>query len=358
MKKQWLIGGVLGLCFTAFLLSGRIAKRYHTEPETTLNATNTNPAIFAQEADQLAELRPYQEVTQQLVKGSLPSMTVLPGLLATKTLASGAVAMCTEMTPQGVVATEDYVIVSSYCHHHQHNSVLYVLEKTTGTYLKTIILPGKPHVGGLAYDPQQQRLWITGRRKQKAELLALDLQTIEAYQGDQPVKVTLRRQLHDIPRASMLTYYEGSLFVGYFSLKSEGIILQYELKNGDLQGDSARKLTLDSADSPIGQVQIERRIQGLAFYQDKLLLSQSYGPYNRSKLLVYDNIYEKDNFSARNAAHVLRLPAHLEQISVEGDDLLLIFESAATPYKGFEFTTVDRILRMDLAGWLKAQKND
>lgn len=64
---------------------------------------------------------------------------------------------CTAMTPQGLTLTEDYLLISAYCHDHQHNSVIYVLDRITGVRLKTVILPDLPHAGGLAYDPLHRK---------------------------------------------------------------------------------------------------------------------------------------------------------------------------------------------------------
>ena len=70
-------------------------------------------------------------------------------------------AMCTTMTPQGLAVTEDYVFVSAYCHAKKHNSVIYMINKESHRFIKEIILPGQPHVGGLAYDSEHQILWYS-----------------------------------------------------------------------------------------------------------------------------------------------------------------------------------------------------
>ena len=89
---------------------------------------------------------------------------VIPGLKNTRTLLTekGATqAMCTSMTPQGLAVTEDYVLVSAYCSTYKHNSVIYVIDKETHNFIKEVVLPGQPHAGGLAYDPDHKILWYS-----------------------------------------------------------------------------------------------------------------------------------------------------------------------------------------------------
>ena len=38
---------------------------------------------------------------------------------------------CTSMTPQGIVITDKYIYISAYCYTHNHNSVIYQLDKDT-----------------------------------------------------------------------------------------------------------------------------------------------------------------------------------------------------------------------------------
>ncbi len=74
-------------------------------------------------------------------------------------------AMCTSMTPQGLAVTEDYVLVSAYCSTQKHNSVIYVIDKEKHNFFKEVILPGQPHVGGLAYDSEHKVLWYSSNIK-------------------------------------------------------------------------------------------------------------------------------------------------------------------------------------------------
>lgn len=112
---------------------------------------------------------------------------VIPGLKNTRTLLTkkGATpAMCTSMTPQGLAVTEDYVLVSAYCSTQKHNSVIYVIDKEKHNFIKEVILPGQPHVGGLAYDPEHKLLWYSSNINGIAQAVSIKMDTIEAYDYD------------------------------------------------------------------------------------------------------------------------------------------------------------------------------
>ena len=66
------------------------------------------------------------------------------------------------MTPQGITIAGKYILLTAYDGEHEHASVVYVLDKKTGKYLKTIQVAGRPHLGGIAYDPVAKNIWVTG----------------------------------------------------------------------------------------------------------------------------------------------------------------------------------------------------
>lgn len=140
---------------------------------------------------------------------------VIPGLKNTRTLLTekGATpAMCTSMTPQGLAVTEDYVLISAYCSTQKHNSVIYVIDKEKHNFIKEVVLPGQPHVGGLAYDPEHKILWYSSNINGIAQAVSIKMDTIEAYDYDDshlPVDTLQTVSLYGIVRDSFMTFYEG-----------------------------------------------------------------------------------------------------------------------------------------------------
>ena len=177
---------------------------------------------------------------------------VIPGLKNTRTLLTkkGATpAMCTSMTPQGLAVTEDYVLVSAYCSTQKHNSVIYVIDKENHNFIKEVILPGQPHVGGLAYDPEHKLLWCSSNINGIAQAVSIKMDTIEAYDYDDshlPVDTFQIVSLYGIVRDSFMTFYKGCLYVGCFEKYNESVIARYGVdEEGKLINTMDEKLGMD-----------------------------------------------------------------------------------------------------------------
>ena len=66
-----------------------------------------------------------------------------------------------------------------------------------------------------------------------------------------------------------------------------------------------------------------------------------------SYLRVYQNSYMK-LLESDNATYKVRFPSRMEQIYVDGDDLYVLFESAAYGYQASSLIHMDRILKLNL----------
>lgn len=95
-----------------------------------------------------------------------------------------------------------------------------------------------------------------------------------------------------IERASCVTYYDNQLFVGFFNTDGQGQFASYPIaRSGTFKGT----ITSDQIKAVTGQVSwalgsgsasMDRQIQGIAFYQNWIILSQSYGSKD-SKLYFF-----------------------------------------------------------------------
>ena len=146
------------------------------------------------------------------------------------------------------------------------------------------MLPGRPHLGGIAYDPKHQRVWITTGGL-FAGLSSIDLKELEDYQlkADRVVSYHQQISLKEVSHASALTYTSGVLVVGYFTLNEYGRMATYRLNDqGELRISSQEKsliLTKGSRKSRINFRSIlsicsfswfmenTDMIQGIAFYK-------------------------------------------------------------------------------------------
>lgn len=93
------------------------------------------------------------------------------------------------MVPQGVTIAEDFLLTTAYDKTRDHNSVVYVQDVKTHKLLKTILLHGRSHVGGITYDPINQEVWVTAYREEQAAAFAFPIQSITKYDDHKAAKI-------------------------------------------------------------------------------------------------------------------------------------------------------------------------
>lgn len=186
----WLRILIMVLVIVGSYLAYAFIYRGRNEPPTKRKTTNQEAAYYTlrgqiQMLSQKEELMAF--AFEDRKKEREYGTYIIPGLKATQTLLTSEgdmPAMCTTMTPQGLAVTEDYVFVSAYCHAKKHNSVIYMINKESHRFIKEIILPGQPHVGGLAYDSEHQILWYSSNTQELAQAVSLTMESIENYDYD------------------------------------------------------------------------------------------------------------------------------------------------------------------------------
>ena len=354
---------------TAVLYFGYvIIYRQNVEPKTDATETTAEPALYTVK-EQMSLLRPFEELYQLAFKGRVVEedygMITIPGLEATRTLTEnqdGTIEMCTSMTPQGVAVAKDYILISAYCHTHQHNSVVYVVDKNTHSYIKTIVLKNKDHVGGLAFDSEHYMVWVSTSHDGKAAASAFSLQSLESYDLDEmkiPIAYMHDYDLYTLERDSFMTYADGYLYIGHFSRKETSVVQKFKIEeDGSLKRSSGASIGIDK-DIPMPDdiKKIPKRIQGFAVCKGKVILTQSYG-VSRSFLLVYNYSDVMHRTQKKYTLNKITLPQKLQQIYIDGNDLYILFESAAYAYSAQPLPKVDRLLKLPLNEVLKVDIDD
>lgn len=295
-------------------------------------------------------------------------MYKIPGLYNAKTLnlKTNDISDSRTMTPQGIALTEKYLLISAYSHDHQNHSVIYMLDRQTHRFIKTVVLPKHPHLGGIAYDPKHQRVWVTTGGP-LAGLASIDLKELETYQLEKDSVISYHQQLSlkEVSHASALTYTSGVLVVGYFTLNEYGRMATYRLNDqGELTINSHEKISsfdqgerVHSGLTPVPSSQFARSlgswktldmIQGLTFYQDYLLMSQSWGPDRPGKIYFF-NLDKVDRFfSIKDAEFSIDTPPYVEQITAIDDQLYTLFEGGAWPYRTRNPVLVDHVIQLTI----------
>ncbi|MDO5336003.1 MAG: hypothetical protein Q4E89_00885 [Eubacteriales bacterium] len=356
-QVKWLLN--IGVLITVILLAYVVdvfVYRAKAEPPTGVHYTNRNSSHHTVQ-EQLQVLSKNEELIRLAFEGREEEKEygtyVIPGLTSTRTLEiaeGGQIASCSSMTPQGITVTEEYVLISAYCKTKKHNSVIYVLNKKNHRFIKTLVLPGRPHAGGLAYDSIHGRIWYSSHDQGIAQAVSIQLEALKKYHFEReqlPIEVEYT-YLYGVIRDSFLTFYDNSLYVGYFSGTGAGTLVRYEVNDtGGLVTEEERQLAMDMVMAiPEDSGVIPPCVQGIAFYQGYMLLSQSYGILP-SSLSVYKedkNIY----YAEGNELIEYQMPERMEQICVDGDHLYVVFESAAYAYRASSLNIVDRALKLNL----------
>ena len=151
-----------------------------------------------------------------------------------------------------------------------------------------------------------------------------------------------------------MTYHDGALFVGFFTQDEASIIEKYLINaDGTLyeKTDMNLKRTVGVID-PVacaGSMQvISGRVQGMAFFDNKILLTRSYS-FLPSEVQVF-NYSRYGILQGSEAYKAMRFPERLEQIYQDGDYIYALFESAAYSYRMSSFNRIDRVIRLDGSG--------
>lgn len=344
--KLWAV--ISTVLFTGMILFGFCSdfQKYRDtcEPEAEFVKTSTRALVSQKQF--LKTITKYEDLnricdTESIMKESY----TIPGLESARSLLSdksGEIVVCTSMTPQGICTTEDYLLISAYCHTGKHNSVIYVIDKESHSFIKEVVLPGKPHVGSLAYDPDFYNIWIAGSCENTPYANAVSLSELEKYQLDvqkKPIRYEIQYPVNLLPKASFLSYNKGSLFIGSFSENQEdrNLIARFRINQS-------------GALKPETMMIIPGKCQGVAFWNGFMLLSLSQGNLD-SKLQILEYTIQADGtvLDAQNCRirAEFTLPPMLEQIHVdEQNDVYMIFESGAYAYRTRPIPVLDRVLKI------------
>ncbi|MEY8517431.1 hypothetical protein AALC25_10975 [Lachnospiraceae bacterium 29-84] len=284
--------------------------------------------------------------------------TAVPGLESTDVLGS----RCGQMVPQGICIAGDYMLVTAYDNskkmvarkrrpgYQPNRSVVYVLsnrDPRNRTLLATIVLPDANHVGGIAFDGQN--VWIAKSTDRMCSMISYDV--IEEAVNAKTGSYELSEYDQDVPCgaiASFVTYFDGKLWVGtYRNAKDRtGSLRSYRIATEAVDGTPEYRLELQD------ELVIPEYANGAAFTElggkVYLAVSTSKGRYFHSKIYFYQ--VQNDRNTGRDLYYcygIRKFPPMSEELVCYGNQVFLLFESAATCYSQRSYRTcsylVDRI---------------
>lgn len=229
--------------------------------------------------------------------------------------------------PQGITEMKNYLLITAYDSTKKNNSKVYVITKE-GTYINEVTLDTNAHVGGIAFDEVNNLLWIPGNNGTLLAYNAPSFLTQENVQFHSEF-LNLSKGMQDFKntfqKAIDYLCIEGEyLYIGNFTLNEPGTIKKFHL----------RKNNQEIQMKEINSFQVPPKVQGITFYelhdQKYMLLSTSYSRYNTSNLMIFS--YNENQTEYKETDKNLECPPMLEQIIKEGNNLYLLFESAAKKY--------------------------
>ncbi|WP_142967076.1 hypothetical protein [Enterococcus casseliflavus] len=308
-----------------------------------------------------AQLKRYPSVRQAWLAAGANREAVLlvPGLKeATAAVATTATAkaetrlhkhadQCQAMTPQGLAVSEDYLFLSAYCSQQEHHSQLYIIERTSGRHLKTVVLPKRPHVGGLVFERATQMLWLTITGKGMGRVACVSLQALledDSLATNQPIAYQQVIELAGITHSSYLAADGEELVSGTFALKQGGVAANYPLPVLSASGRKAPHRI-----KPRKRRVTTTKVQSIAFTTEYMLLARSFGP-GSAELWVFSK--DATVLTRKHALRRIKFPHYLEQIVVEKGQLYCLFESGAWAYRQ-KGGSIDEVVVLDLATLLQ-----
>jgi hypothetical protein len=284
------------------------------------------------------------------------------------------------LVPQGLAyyAERNWLIVSSY-RNDGAPSVLFIIDFATNKLVKSLLLydnsllPYKGHAGGIAVS--SRHLWVGGENLVRA--LPLEA-LVKAGDGS---KVSFSSSFRPETKASFVSYSDGVLWVGdYFNATKDPSHTtdRHKQKTTDNKEYNAWAVgyRLDPGTDNIPKyapvddkrtvpdliLSIPDKIQGFVIHRGQVVLSQSAGTTNPSYLLKYRD-FRKEPESASvtlggrvvpiwildgsKQADRLAMPPMSEGVDVMRDRLVVLFESAAEPYRRAANYLVDQLIYLN-----------
>lgn len=245
----------------------------------------------------------------------------------------------TSQCPQGICLTDEYLLVSSYSSGAGGNlGCIHVFDRKSGTYLVTLGMKEKSHLGGLTFDGEN--IWVCHSNNSTLECIPYVF--VQRIASDMPQSVvdcsTLFEEFHVSNTPSCISYYEGKIWVATHTKLLNSQMVAYKItKNGLRQLESYR---------------IPDKVQGVTFDEKgRVYLSTSYGRKNSSYLKVYESVEKLDKKPGQPKIKV-EMPPCSEEIDIENDAIYILFESAGEKYfegtdgKGKSISPIEQVLTL------------
>ena len=177
-------------------------------------------------------------------------------------------------------------------------------------------------MGGITYDHEHNNVWITDNDGCISAYDKDDILGNERYLKSKYKNIYVGDDLNNIfgdVSAAYITCHDNKLYVGNFHFGNNSVMKEYNiLDDGMIDTDNCVKYN------------VSQFVQGVTFYEkdDKnyLITSSSFGKFLPSKLQIYD-------FDTMEKVNEIKTQKMMEEILVDGEQLITLYESNAKIYK-------------------------
>ena len=289
--------------------------------------------------------RTYKDFAKALV---LKKSIVVPGIKHTNINGFGT----ETMVIQAIVDAGNYMLVSAYDSKGEENSVIYVINRKTRKFVTLLVLPGKSHVGGMAYDGSN--IWLSNNKKVSAFKFAKVKEAVSS--GQSSYNISFLTECSIATKSSFITYNDGYLWIGEHIETKNGKMCGYKIKN------KKKTPLLTNTYS----MTVPSRTQDVLFMKDGSIIfsrsnqiSKAVSKYYISGLYKYKPTWKKKQNGKKvkiksgtiklgKRVGYINMPSMMEGISFKNKHLYVSFESASKvvsscPYK------MDRICALKLS---------
>lgn len=273
----------------------------------------------------------YKQYSKFFGKVNISDGIIIPGLKS-------------NMVPQGMCKSGNYIYVSAYDHTKKEYSCIYLINATTKLLEKTLWIKGNfNHVGGLATDGTYLYVACTP----KIGVISLNTLNNTASGQDITLKfLPIKTDKGSEFTCSFCTYdtVRNLLWVGIFDKSKSSYAYAFKT-NG------TKSLTLK------GKMKVPAKTQGLVFTGDYVYFSTSYGRNNGSnitycKVTKGSTTKSVTSYSYKKQSTILAPPAS-ENIFIDNSKIYILFENAASYFYNDKSNPskapVDRIYAYELS---------
>ncbi len=304
-----------------------------TTTTTVENVDSTQEIVDNSELEELSAAE-----KRKFIQTIISDYPQFASMLTTKTQYLGPL---DSYVPQGVCNVNNLTLVSCYDGNKQNSPRILIIDPDKGRRWVDLDLPPNTHVGGIAYDPVNYNIWVTG---DNGEIGCYSYSSIiyndgKAVSPISSIDCNITNENGE-KVSSYMTYYDGKIYVGSFNKSIPGNVKEYTI---DSRGSSL---------SLTNEFIVPPKVQGLSFTKQNdltyMAVSCSYGRKNDSSL----KLYKYDGRTINNISDI-KMPPMLEQVTFNKDGTLkCVFESSAEKYEGAT-VEIPTVCSLDISSCLK-----